>query len=265
MSLQTFTRRMKLYERCVRHQGWTGAKCLFKSFFTRRPVKAKVNDASLGGDVVMRIPSSDVMVFRQIVRNNAYDLPYNFEPKVIVDLGSNVGYSIRYFANRFPDSRIIGVEADPENMPFLEENVANVNAHVYHRAAWSDCDSNLRFAKKAGDFWGGSAVDMNGDPDRDFGDQIVTDVQSISIEQIMKEQSLESIDILKVDIEGAERELFQSSSPWIDKVRCAIVELHEYNAEGATKAVMDALTPTKKHKTFGENEVFWEPGIMTES
>jgi hypothetical protein len=51
----------------------------------------------------------------------------------------------------------------------------------------------------------------------------------------MNDYNLTSIDILKIDIEGAEKEVFEDSSLWIDKVDSLIVELHERMKPGCNR------------------------------
>src|SRR5207247_2514943 len=57
--------------------------------------------------------------------------------------------------------------------------------------------------------------------------ELVGSVDTITIEQIIGKHQIGRIDILKIDIEGAEREVFAGSSRWINTVDCIIAELHE--------------------------------------
>lgn len=52
-------------------------------------------------------------------------------------------------------------------------------------------------------------------------------VAAMTIDKIMKDYNIEKIDILKIDIEGAEREVFSDTSSWLERVDSIIVELHE--------------------------------------
>jgi hypothetical protein len=56
----------------------------------------------------------------------------------------------------------------------------------------------------------------------------------------MGKMNLEHIDILKIDIEGAEKEVFESSSIWIGKIGIIMTELHESLRPGCKKAFYDA-------------------------
>jgi len=72
-----------------------------------------------------------------------------------------------------------------------------------------------------------------------FG-EILHEVQGMTVDAIMQEQGIEHIDILKIDIEGAEREVFRAPSAWIRKVDSLIVELHERLKSGCNRSFYDS-------------------------
>jgi hypothetical protein len=74
--------------------------------------------------LLVRGNTSDVQTFEQIFIDNEYDVPIGISPKTIVDGGANVGYASVYFANRFPDPRIIAIEPHNANAEMLEKNTA---------------------------------------------------------------------------------------------------------------------------------------------
>jgi len=64
-----------------------------------------------------------VLTFEKIFLDREYDLSFlNLDPKVIIDGGSNVGYASVFFANRYPDARIISVEPEASNFRLLVKN-----------------------------------------------------------------------------------------------------------------------------------------------
>jgi len=60
--------------------------------------------------------------------------------------------------------------------------------------------------------------------------------QAITIDKIMQIFDLEKIDILKIDIEGAEKEVFSDSSSWIERVESIIIELHDHMKIGCNRS-----------------------------
>ncbi len=67
-------------------------------------------------------------------------------------------------------------------------------------------------------------------------DIISDEVNGITVDKIMKDFNLKKIDILKIDIEGAEKEVFQDTSFWIKKVNSIVIELHEDLKPGCSRS-----------------------------
>jgi len=65
-------------------------------------------------------------------------------------------------------------------------------------------------------------------------------VQAMTLDTLLARMGLEFVDILKIDIEGAEKEVFESSAEWIDKVRVIMAELHDHHKAGCSKAFFEA-------------------------
>ena len=70
----------------------------------------------------------------------------------------------------------------------------------------------------------------------DNGGQSCQTVRSVSIDSLMTAYNLDQIDILKMDIEGAEKEVFSDTSSWIKKVNAIIIELHERMKPGCNRS-----------------------------
>ena len=80
-------------------------------------------------------------------------------------------------------------------------------------------------------------------------------VRAVTMDTVMRETGIDSIDLLKVDIEGAEIEIFKSC-PWIRKVRVLTIELHDRLRPGCTWAVKNA-TKDFHFTQQGEVTVFY--------
>jgi FkbM family methyltransferase len=148
-------------------------------------------------------------------------------PKVIVDLGANVGYTVAHFAALYPTARIIGLEMDANNFMLAKQNTdwCKDGVTLINAAIWSS-DGYVNFAGLGEDAFHvvGTA---NGSSD---ADESPTNrrVRSMSMETLMKELDIDRIDYLKMDIEGAEAELILRSNPtWLSRVNAMKVELHD--------------------------------------
>jgi hypothetical protein len=72
------------------------------------------------------------------------------------------------------------------------------------------------------------------------------------MESLMKDNDIDSIDLLKMDIEGGEKNVLENSSDWIDSVRAMAVELHDRICMGCTRAFYIATKDFKIFEKHGE-------------
>ncbi len=72
----------------------------------------------------MRLNTSDFPTFDQVFIQQEYDFDISRAPKVIVDAGANIGLASIYFANKYPDAKIIAIEPEQSNFKLLEMNVS---------------------------------------------------------------------------------------------------------------------------------------------
>jgi FkbM family methyltransferase len=210
----------------------TGAKnlgllsLLHFEFQRRRSHSAPFNLTSkmLAFPVRSRPLSSDIGVFTQFFFFDEYRcLSRLRNPKLILDLGANVGYSSAYFLSRFKDCSVIAVEPDPANFIELQKNVAPYRSRVktIQAAVWPHPGRMDLEHPGRGEEWG-----VRVKPSDDGA------VRAISIPELLTFSSEYRISLLKVDIEGSETDLFKSGSEeWLDKVDNIVIELHGEEAQ----------------------------------
>ena len=190
----------------------------------RQPIRPSVGLRSLGGATCVRSHSSDLEVLDELLISHDYDpllelLPES--PRTIVDLGANVGLVGRWMLTRYPKARLVAVEPQPENVEVLRENLARfANATVVPTAIGATEREVTLHAAIAGHY---ARFTMVGEPPKDA---VSHQVPVITMQQLFAETGLDQIDVLKVDIEGAERELFSDCSSWIHAVGTILVECH---------------------------------------
>jgi FkbM family methyltransferase len=148
-------------------------------------------------------------------------------PGVIVDLGSNIGLTMSHFAHLFPSARIAGVELDSENAGLCRRNVApwSDRCTVVHAAVWSD-GGEVAYDREPDEAW---AYHIGGQGD---GEQVTVEAKTLDavLESVAPD---ETVDFLKVDIEGAEQNLLEAGGEWTERVRMLKVETHEPYSVGA--------------------------------
>jgi FkbM family methyltransferase len=192
-------------------------------------------------EVSLRQRSSDMFTFQQVFLDHGYDSPnLPRSAACIFDLGANVGFTSVFFGLRYPDARIFALEPDRSNYAMLQRNVKRLGERAVAKnlAVWSE-DGVLGLV----------ATDEQGGPLGAWGVRTVSpDVNTVervscrSLPSLLGELGVDEIDILKVDIEGAELELFSSDGlSWLPKVKLLIVETHERFRPGSDLAVRKAV------------------------
>lgn len=216
-----------------------------------------VHGKGLKAPLYLRIPSSDVLTYWQVFIDQEYALTTSKSPQVIVDAGANVGLASIYFANRFPDAQIFAIEPERSNFEMLLKNVAPYqNIVPIHAALWNENKQISLVDPGLGN--SGFMTQDGDDQERDLGQQLHL-VNAMTVDQIMTEHAIAKIDILKIDIEGAEEEVFADPVAWIGKVDSLIVELHERMKPGCSQSFSQATKDFELQWTKGENKIASRP------
>jgi FkbM family methyltransferase len=139
----------------------------------------------------------------------------------IVDCGANIGCSVTWFANKFPGAKIVAIEPDLANFVLLTHNVAQLaNVHTVRAAVWSS-DTRVMITNPEAEPW--ALRTMVATADRSVDEPINT----ITIDRILANHDPSTKLIVKIDIEGAEYEIFSNDTSWIKFADLIIVELHD--------------------------------------
>ncbi len=175
----------------------------------------------------LRYDSDDSGIFYQIFINQGYSCLEDLEePKFIIDCGANVGYSSVYFLNKYPNARVIAVEPDHENFKVCEKNLSfykerflAINSAVWsHKTGLTVCNDDGR---------GECAIQVKECQEADQ-----PDIYSIDISHLLSDSEWSSIDLLKIDIEGAETIIFSENyENWLQHVKNIAIELHGEQCE----------------------------------
>lgn len=195
----------------------------------------QINVPRLKHPLNIRIGTTDVEVLKQVLLDGEYDFLPAITPKVIIDAGANIGLSAIFFANKFPDAVIYALEPEESNFNLLKTNTSGYpNVHPLKAALWNE-NKRISLIDPTGGHCG--FVTLDGGPKQT---EQLDLVEAVTVDALMNKMGVSSVDILKVDIEGAEVEVFQNSSKWIDKIDIVMVELHERYRPGCDKAFYDA-------------------------
>jgi len=214
----------------------------------REPVWIRIPGSR--GKVLVRTSSSDIWTYEKIFISREYDLPgVDTNPRVIIDVGANVGYASVFFAERYPEARIIAIEPEEENFSLLQRNTAPYRNVTSLRAALWPHPAAVSIDNPNDASW---AFRIRERP-LPTGDA----VRGISMMELLDEYDIADIDLLKIDIEGAEKEVFQAGcESWLERTRVLVAELHDWMRDGCATAFYRSTSQFPfKHLTSGENVV----------
>jgi FkbM family methyltransferase len=221
----------------------------------------KIYLPSLSSPIYVRRKSSDLLAFHQIFTFKEYEMNLGFKPKFIIDAGANIGLAAVYFAKKYPNAKIIAIEPESSNFEMLKKNSNNYkNIFLHKRALSNQSNLVLNVIDKGFGNWGFmTEIDNNRS-----SQNIVDTVKTITIDDIIKENNLEYIDLLKIDIEGGEKELFESNyENWLPKTKCIAIELHDGIKVGSSKSFFEAISNYNfSYHNKGGNLIFMNRDIL---
>jgi FkbM family methyltransferase len=175
-------------------------------------------------EVFIREFGTDLTILQEVLFKQVYGAVSKRlakSPETIIDLGANIGMATLYLANQFSNSRILAVEPEPANFGMLNKNVQSLiragRCKTLRAAVWNeDGDADLGSAGE-GVFWSFYAK---------AGGNSASAVPARSMNSLVRESGFETVDLVKVDIEGGETQMFRGNLDWLDRVRAIAIEFH---------------------------------------
>jgi FkbM family methyltransferase len=192
-------------------------------------LKLKVRGVST--PVYCRSSGPDFWVLYELIGKRHCNFPFRTPPRLIVDAGAHVGFATLFYANRWPKTQIIALEPEKNNCKLLRMNCANYpNVTVVEGALWND-RTPLRIVNPGAASWEFRVDDSNGCTAQE------NPVQAYTVSDLIELSGQSRISLLKVDIEGAELQVFANNPPWLDQVDAILIELHDRFQPGSSQAL----------------------------
>ena len=203
--------------------------------------------ARFAAPLKLRYGTSDIAAFEKIFVWGEYAIRHQGKAKTIIDCGANIGLSVIWFAARHPNARIVALEPDSENYALLLENTRHLENLVTLRAGvWGrTCALTLANPGAASD-----SYQYNESPSSS-----AEKIKAFDIETLRSNHQMETIDLLKMDIEGAEEFVFvDGCNKWLAVTSQLVIEIHNTRARRAIEKQLNYLP--HRHSLSGENDVF---------
>jgi FkbM family methyltransferase len=175
-----------------------------------RRIEFELNDSYLGA-------------FKGVFIDEEYDCTPVLRqgPGRILDLGGNIGFGSVFFAQLFPQAAFAIVEPDPRNLPLLRRNLETnrVQAMIVDGAIGPAAG---RFRLRLGKDPACSSLDGTGL--HELSESV--DVRVATVPEILEKSGWDRIDLIKIDIEGAEEDLLSRDNGWLARVGAILIEVH---------------------------------------
>ena len=200
-----------------------------------------------------RPDTTDENVMQNIFQYEEYLLPIeDFQPKLILDCGGNIGCAAVYFANKYPEAQIYSVEPEKNNFKVLTFNTCMYdNIRAVNSALWD----KETFVK----------VEDQNFMTVETSEDDTAAMKSTTISKILKDSGFEEIDILKMDIVSAEKEVFGAADvdDWLSKVNIIVIKLHDDLKKGCSHEFFKAISKYHWYFTLrGENLILMNERIL---
>ena len=161
--------------------------------------------------------ASYLFIYDELFNKEIYKFRTENKQPFIIDCGANIGLSIIYFKQLYPDAEILAFEPDEKVFATLELNVESfqlTNVNLIKKACWSE-ETTLKFYSERAD--GGRLLN-------DEDSENIIEVKTTQLQKYLNRK----VDFLKIDIEGAEVEVISDIKDQLMYVENIFVEYHSF-------------------------------------
>jgi FkbM family methyltransferase len=179
------------------------------------------------GDVTFREVGSDILTFTEVFKEEAYRVVWDHvrECNTVIDLGASTGLTTLYLAARYPGCKFLAVEPHPGSYQLMLRNLKDLiqqgRCRTLEAAVWEKDTMLVGAPPDYPEHYSVFATREGTIPNEG-------EVQTIglSMPEIIAKSGFDRIDVLKIDIEGAEVQVFKGDLSWLSKVKCIAIAFH---------------------------------------
>lgn len=163
--------------------------------------------------------ASFVFMYDEIFLKEIYQFKNSSKEVYIIDGGANIGLSAIYFKKKYPNSEIVAFEPDPDIVNFLMKNITSFdlkNVTVVNKGLWNT-EGHINFFPEGSD--GGRIEPILGHNNKK------TTIQTTRLRSYLNK----NVDLLKLDIEGAELLVLEDCKDQLVNVKNLFIEYHSFS------------------------------------
>ena len=186
------------------------------------------NLANAPNSTALRTYAGDLSILYEVFWQQSYNVPQlrvgTF--RTVVDVGANVGLAALFFLKKFPGAQLICLEPEPTNFRLLQHNLRGTSAIVL-QVALSATDGTVKIDS--------SPQAYNAKVSTETG---TVEVRAVCMATLLKSQSLIWVDLLKIDIEDYEQQVFGQPVAWLGQIGTLLIEIHSATSYAAVHSAV---------------------------
>ena len=199
---------------------------------------------------------SDTVVFLENFFLDSYDRVEGFmikENDTVIDIGAHIGYFTIYAAKKAKKGKVISFEPSKESFKVLKNNlkINNIqNVNIENIGVRNESGNSILYVDRDNEI--GNSMFSN---DKNL---IKENVQVTSITEIIKKYNVKSIDLLKLDCEGAEYEIIlKLPINILNKIKRISIEVHKidnFDIKDIEKFLLENNFQVKTEYLLGQSD-----------
>lgn len=218
------------------------------------PVMYRLKPADAEKKIMLRTYAGDIEMFYETFWRGIYNNPGMDWDRftTIVDLGANIGMTALFFTHKSPGATVYAVEPDPDNFELLTANLSyeiSDSRLIPVQAAITAINGPVYLHKKQ-KAYNSSVSDT---------EQADISVRGMNMSTFFREMYINEIDLLKIDIEGKEAELFSGETDWLQKVSNIVMECHseKIRTDAAALLIQYGFTVYSGNNNRNYADILW--------
>lgn len=173
-----------------------------------------------GKRIFLRTYAGDIDIFYEIFYKKIYQLPNGLNNHLVIDAGANVGFAALFFLKEMPSATIYCIEPDPDNFIFLKKNLeAEIeNGNIKLIMAGLSAKDGVMSLESNSFKYNSNLVEVP----MEGAIRVIT----YKVETFLETFVSGRVDLFKMDIEGAEKNIFENDISWLKNVDQLLIEFH---------------------------------------